>query len=72
MSTRGPQTWPGWGDLAATLVDDSKRSITRGRATGGSGLLGGRAGTDSPWELDLGVWRPGDEITVVVFVFVFF
>ena len=36
------------GDPAATLADDPKRSVNRGGAARGSGLLGGRAGTDSP------------------------
>ena len=37
------------GDQAATLADDPKRSVTRGKAVGGTMLLGGRAGTNSPW-----------------------
>ena len=51
-----------------TLVDNPNRYISRGGAAEGNVLLGGRAGTDSPWELDLGVGRPGDKITFVLFV----
>ena len=53
-------------------MDDPKRSVIRGGAAGGSVLFGGWAGTDSPWDLDLGVGRQQDEMTVVVIVTVLF
>ena len=50
------------------IVENPKRSVSKVGGPCRSVLFGGRAGTDSPWEMALGVGSLQDEMTAVVFV----